>query len=162
MKNCHPNLNFKMRRIDGSSQKLCELQGQVLLVVNVASRCGYTRQYDGLEKLYQKYKGQGLRILGFPANNFGGQEPGTNEEIKTFCSTKFNVSFDLFEKSSVAGSDINPFFKRLTEDRPDNPHAGRIQWNFTKFLINRDGAVVGRYKSSVEPEEIASDLEKIL
>jgi glutathione peroxidase len=159
---CSPNLNFELRRIDGQAHNLCQYQGQTLLVVNVASRCGFTRQYEGLEALYQKYKDRGVRVLGFPANDFGGQEPGSNEEIKKFCSTRFQVSFDLFEKSSVIGSEINPLFARLTEKRSDNPFAGPVSWNFTKFLINNKGDLVGRYKSSVDPEEIAPDLEKIL
>jgi len=132
-------------------------------MVNVASKCGYTPQYSALESTYEKYKDQGFVILGFPANNFGAQEPGTNAEIKTFCSTKYNVTFPMFSKISVKGSDTAPLYQFLTEKA--NPTlAGEIKWNFTKFLVDRNGKVVQRFEPAVTPDspEVLAAIEKLL
>jgi glutathione peroxidase len=155
---------FTMNSIDGQPAPLAAYQGKVLLLVNVASRCGFTPQYAGLEKIYREYKDRGLVVLGFPANNFGAQEPGTNEEIKSFCSRTYNVSFPLYAKSSVKGADINPLYRFLT-DKSENPKTGGdIRWNFTKFLIGRDGTVIARFESNVPPDspEVATAIEKAL
>ena len=155
--------NFTLPSIDGESIPLSTYKGKVILVVNVASRCGYTPQYSALESLYEKYKDQGLVILGFPANNFGAQEPGTNAEIKTFCSTKYNVTFPMFSKISVKGDDKAPRYHYLTEKA--NPAvAGEIKWNFTKFLVDRKGHVVARFESAVTPDspEVVAEVEKLL
>jgi glutathione peroxidase len=154
-------LDFTLNSIDGKPAPLTQYQGKVVLIVNVASRCGYTPQYTGLEKVYEKYKDQGFVILGFPANNFGGQEPGTNEEIKTFCSSKYNVTFPMYSKISVKGADIHPLYQFLTT----NPGtAGDVKWNFTKFLVGKDGKVIARFESAVTPEspEVTGAIEKAL
>jgi glutathione peroxidase len=137
---------FTINSIDGTSVQLSTYKGKIALVVNVASQCGYTPQYEGLEALYKKYKDKGFVILGFPANNFGGQEPGSNAEIKTFCTRKFSVDFPMFSKISVKGSDQAPLYHYLTKTG-----GGEIQWNFTKFLVDRDGKVIQRFESAVEP-----------
>ena len=142
---------FNMNDIDGKAVSLSQYRGSVLLVVNVASKCGFTGQYAGLEQLYRKYKDQGFYVLGFPANNFGGQEPGTNSEIKEFCSSNFNVTFPMFSKISVAGEDIHPLYEYLTNKTENAPFGGPIEWNFNKFLIGKDGRTIGRYPSKVEP-----------
>lgn len=152
--------DFKLQTLDGKPVQLSKYQGKTLLIVNTASNCGYTRQYTALQALNQKYKAQGLEVLGFPANNFGGQEPGSNEEIGAFCQKNFGVTFDLFAKSSVKGADISPLFRYLTTDaKPDA--SGEIGWNFEKFLISRDGTLVSRYKSGVAPDsaELTKSLE---
>ena len=154
---------FTLPSIDGESIPLSTYKGKVILVVNVASRCGYTPQYSALESLYEKYKDQGFVILGFPANNFGAQEPGTNAEIKTFCSTKYNVTFPMFSKISVKGADKAPLYQFLTEKA--NPAvAGEIKWNFTKFLVDRKGHIVARFESAVTPDspEVVAEVEKLL
>ena len=143
---------FSVKNIDGQEVKLSTYKGKVALVVNVASKCGYTPQYDGLQAIYTKYKDQGLVILGFPANNFMGQEPGTNEEIKTFCQTKFNVSFPLFAKISVKGDDIHPLYQFLTSKETDPEFAGNITWNFNKFLVDQNGKVIARFDTKEKPE----------
>jgi glutathione peroxidase len=139
-----------MPNIDGDKTSLKKYRGKVLLVVNVASKCGFTPQYEGLEKLYEQYKDKGFVILGFPANNFGSQEPGTDAEIKTFCSSKYSVTFPMFSKISVAGDDQAPLYKWLiaSSDRPNDP----IEWNFCKFVIGKDGKVLNRFKSKTTPE----------
>jgi glutathione peroxidase len=142
---------FTVEDIDGAPVSLSEFKGKVVLLVNVASKCGYTKQYADLQTLYEKYKDRGVVVLGFPANNFGGQEPGSNEEIKQFCSTRFNVAFPMFSKISVAGDDIHPLYAYLTDDSRNAPHGGAIQWNFTKFLIGKDGRTIERYASAVNP-----------
>jgi len=149
---------FTLNSIDGRPAPLSAYQGKVVLIVNVASRCGFTPQYAGLEALYEKYKDRGFVILGFPANNFGGQEPGTNEEIKTFCSTKYNVTFPMYAKISVKGDDKAPLYQFLTVT------GGEIQWNFTKFLVDKSGKVVARFEPKVTPEspDVASAIEKAL
>jgi glutathione peroxidase len=138
---------FTLNSIDGSPVSLSTYKGKIALVVNVASQCGYTPQYEGLETLYKKYKDKGFVILGFPANNFGAQEPGTNAEIKTFCTRKYSVDFPMFSKISVKGEDQAPLYQYLTKTS-----GGDIQWNFTKFLVDRDGKVLQRFESNVEPE----------
>jgi len=143
--------DFTLNSIDGKPMPLANFKGKVILVVNVASRCGFTPQYSALESIYQKYKDQGFVILGFPANNFGSQEPGTNAEIKKFCSAKYNVTFPMYAKISVKGQDQTPLYKYLTESA--NPaYAGEIKWNFTKFLIDRDGRVVQRFEPDTSPD----------
>ena len=144
--------------------KLGQYGGKALLLVNVASKCGYTKQYAGLQALYEKYEGDGLLVLGFPANNFGAQEPGSNEQIKAFCTTTFNVTFPMFAKISVKGDDNHPLYAFLTGAETNPDFAGDIKWNFNKFLVNRAGAVVGRYDSNVEPmsEALTGDIEKTL
>ncbi|MCP4614526.1 MAG: redoxin domain-containing protein [Planctomycetes bacterium] len=142
---------FKMNDIEGKPVSLSKYRGQVLLVVNVASKCGFTKQYSGLQKLYDKYREQGLVVLGFPANNFGRQEPGTNSEIKNFCSVRFNITFPMFSKISVKGDDIHRLYEYLTNPDKNPGYGGPIQWNFNKFLIGRDGKTVARYPSKTEP-----------
>jgi glutathione peroxidase len=150
---------FTLNSIDGKPAPLAAYQGKVVLIVNVASRCGFTPQYAGLEALYEKYKDRGFVILGFPANNFGGQEPGTNEEIKTFCSSKYNVTFPMYAKISVKGDDKAPLYQFLTAAT-----GSEIQWNFTKFLVDKNGKVVARFEPKVTPEspEVTEAIEKAL
>ena len=143
-------LTGKVKKIDGTEVDLASYKGKVVLIVNVASRCGYTGQYAGLQKLYDAYKDKGLVVLGFPANEFGAQEPGTDAEIATFCSSKYGVTFDMFSKIVVKGADKAPLYKTLTESADPK---GEVGWNFEKFLIGRDGKVVGRYKSGVAPDD---------
>jgi glutathione peroxidase len=147
-------LDFTMKSIDGLDVKLDSYSGKVLLLVNVASKCGYTPQYKGLESLYEKYKDQGLVVMGFPANNFLWQEPGSNDEIKTFCSTKYNVTFPMFAKISVKGGKIDPLYKFLTSKETNPEFAGAISWNFNKFLVDRSGKIVARFSSKDEPESV--------
>jgi glutathione peroxidase len=156
--------DFSLKNIDGKETSLADYRGKVVLVVNVASRCGFTPQYEGLEKVYLKYKDRGLVILGFPANNFGGQEPGSNEEIKSFCSLKYNVTFPMFAKISVKGDDIHPLYKYLTDKQSDPQFGGDVKWNFNKFLIGRDGKIIGRFEPAVKPEspEVAQAIEHAL
>src|SRR5450631_2614297 len=141
---------FTLNSIDGKPAPLADYKGKVVMIVNVASQCGYTPQYSALESTYEKYKDQGFVILGFPANNFGGQEPGTNAEIKTFCSAKYNVTFPLYGKVSVKGDDQTPLYKYLTTSA--NPAlTGDIKWNFTKFLVDRKGNVTQRFEPQTTP-----------
>ena len=148
-------LDFKMRDIDGKDVKLTKFKGNVLLVVNTASKCGYTPQYEGLESIYTKYKEKGFYVLGFPANNFGAQEPGTEAEIKEFCTSKYHVTFPMFAKISVKGEDQDPLYKFLTSKETDPDFAGDITWNFNKFLVDRKGNVVARFSSKDTPESPA-------
>jgi glutathione peroxidase len=143
---------FTVTDIDGKNVKLEQFRGKAMLVVNVASQCGYTPQYEGLQKIYSRYKERGLVVLGFPANNFGAQEPGTDQEIKTFCSTKYNVTFPMFSKISVKGVDQHPLYKFLTVEMTDPKFAGEITWNFNKFLVDRQGHIVARFDSKDTPE----------
>ena len=145
--------NFTMNSIDGESTPLSKFQGQVVLMVNVASRCGFTPQYSALEKVYEKYKDRGFVIVGFPANNFGGQEPGSDQEIKNFCSTKYNVTFPMMAKVSVKGDDKTPLYQFLTDKTANPSTGGEIQWNFTKFLIGPDGRPVVRFEPNVTPDD---------
>ena len=156
--------DFTLHSIDGQPTPLSTFKGKVVMLVNVASRCGYTPQYAGLESLYEKYKDRGFVIVGIPANNFGAQEPGTNQEIKTFCTAKYHVSFPMMAKVSVKGSDITPLYQFLTDKNVHPDTGGDIGWNFTKFLIGPDGKVVARFDSKVEPEspEVTSAVEKAL
>jgi len=156
--------DFTLTSIDGQPTQLSTFKGKVVLLVNVASRCGYTPQYTGLEALYEKYKDRGFVIVGIPANNFGGQEPGSNQEIKTFCTAKYHVTFPMMAKVSVKGSDITPLYAFLTDKGRNPKTGGEIGWNFTKFLIGTDGSVIGRFDSNVEPEskELTSAVEKAL
>ena len=142
--------DFTMKTIDGKEQPLSAYKGKTVLVVNVASKCGFTPQYKGLEALYEKYKARGFVILGFPANDFGWQEPGTDAEIQTFCSTTYGVNFPMFSKISVKGDKIHPLYKYLTES---SEPAGPISWNFNKFLIAPDGRIIGRWGSRTTPED---------
>ncbi|MDC3204374.1 glutathione peroxidase [Pelagibacteraceae bacterium] len=149
--------DFSVKDIDREEISLEKFKGKTLLIVNVASRCGFTSQYTGLQSLYEKYKDKGFEILAFPCNQFGSQEKGTNDEIKEFCSTEYNVSFTLFDKIEVIGDNASPLFKKLTQD------AGReIQWNFTKYLINKDGNFVRGFGTQKKPEEIEDHIVKIL
>ncbi|HTM50751.1 MAG TPA: glutathione peroxidase [Bryobacteraceae bacterium] len=150
---------FTLPSIDGAPAPLSEYKGKVALLVNVASQCGYTPQYAGLQKLYERYKDKGFVVLGFPANDFGAQEPGTNEEIKTFCTRNYRVTFPMFSKISVKGSGQAPLYKFLT-----GSGGGEVQWNFTKFLIDGSGKVIGRFESGVEPDsaELIGAVEKAL
>ena len=148
-------LSFKMRDIDGKDVKLKKYKGNVLLVVNVASKCGYTPQYEALQAVYQKYQAKGFYVLGFPANNFGSQEPGTESEIKEFCTSKYHVTFPMFAKISVKGDDIDPLYKFLTAKETNPDFAGDITWNFNKFLVDRDGKVVARFTSKDKPDSDA-------
>lgn len=154
---------YELTTIDGEEIPLNSYEGKVLLIVNTASECGYTPQYEGLQKLYEEYNDKGLVVIGFPANNFGGQEPGTNEEIKEFCKVNFGVNFPLSSKVSVKGGDINPLFSYLTsEDNAD--FTGEIEWNFEKFLIGQNGELLHRFRSTVEPRsnEIINAIDRAL
>ena len=155
---------FTMNSIDGQPLPLANFKGKVLLIVNVASFCGFTPQYEGLEAVYEKYQDQGFVIAGFPANNFGAQEPGTNEEIKTFCSRKYNVKFPIYSKISVKGEDKAPLYQFLTDPASNPKTGGEIKWNFTKFLVDRNGKVIARFESAVKPDspEVVSAIEKAL
>jgi len=160
----NPLYGFAVQDMDGRMGDLAGFRGKVLLIVNVASKCGHTRQYAGLQALYEQYHGQGLAVLGFPANNFGSQEPGTNEQIRQFCSSTYGVTFPVYAKVSVRGDDIHPLYRFLTSDQDNPQFSGDIPWNFTKFLINRDGQVVGRYDPAVEPSDprLVADIERAL
>ena len=149
--------NVTVTTPEGNSKSLGEYAGQVLLIVNVASRCGFTKQYASLQALQDSYGEKGLRVLGFPCNDFGGQEPGTLDEIKSFCSTTYGASFELFDKVHAMGSTTEPF-TTLNQMDP----AGDVAWNFEKFLIGRDGSVIARFKSGVAPEDLKSAIEVAL
>lgn len=155
---------YKMKDIDGKDVKLDKYKGEVLLVVNTASKCGYTPQYEGLEAIYEKYKGRGFYVLGFPANNFGSQEPGTESEIKEFCTSKYKVTFPMFAKISVKGADQDPLYAYLTSKEKNPDFAGDITWNFNKFLIDRKGKIVARFSSKDKPESetVTKAIEKYL
>jgi len=155
---------FTMDAINGTPTPLANFKGKVLLVVNVASQCGYTYQYEGLQALYLKYKDQGLVVAGFPANNFGEQEPGSNAEIGAFCKSKFGVTFPMFSKISVKGSDKAPLYQFLTDKSANPKTGGEIPWNFTKYLVDRNGKVLARFDAPVEPEskELTSAIEAAL
>lgn len=153
---------FNMPLNNGENKQFEDYKDQVLLIVNTASKCGFTPQYDGLQSLYDKYKEKGFQVLGFPCDQFGHQEPGDDTQIEQFCSLNFNVNFPLFKKSDVNGTDASPLFKFLKESAPGLLGSKSIKWNFTKFLVNRDGEVVKRYGSNAKPESIAKDIEKLL
>jgi len=143
--------DFTMKNIDGKDVPLGQYKGKLLLIVNVASQCGNTPQYKDLEALYQKYKDRGFVILGFPANNFGAQEPGTDAEIKAFCETNYHVTFDMFSKISVKGPDQHPLYRYLTSTETDPNYAGDVKWNFQKYLVGKDGKVLAKFLSKVQP-----------
>jgi glutathione peroxidase len=145
-------LEFKVKSIEGQDVDLSKYKGEVVLIVNVASKCGLTPQYEQLEAVYTKYKDKGLAVLGFPANEFGKQEPGSNEEIKTFCSSKYNVDFPMFAKIVVKGNGINPLYEFLTSEETNPGMSGDIKWNFEKFLVGRDGKVVKRFDPRTKPD----------
>ncbi len=156
--------DFTMNSIDGQPVSLKSYSGKVVLLVNVASKCGFTPQYAGLEALYEKYKDRGLVIIGIPANNFAQQEPGTNEEIKTFCSRKYNVTFPMMAKVSVLGDDKTPLYQFLTDKSANPKIGGDIKWNFTKFLFDRSGKPVARFEPAVTPDspEVQAAIESAL
>jgi glutathione peroxidase len=156
--------DFTVKDIDGKDVMLDKYKGSVVMIVNTASRCGYTPQYEGLQKIYDKYKERGFVVLGFPANNFMGQEPGTEKEIKDFCTLKYNVTFPMFSKISVTGSDQHPLYGFLTNKQTNPGFGGDISWNFNKFLIARDGKIVGRFGSKDKPDDatVTSAIEKQL
>lgn len=155
-------LEHTMTRIDGTPEPLENYRGKVLMVVNVASKCGLTPQYEALQQLYAKYQGQGFEILGFPANNFMGQEPGTDEDIAEFCSMNYDVSFPLFSKISVAGDDMHPLYQEITS-MPE-PIGGDVKWNFQKYLVDREGNVVKRIEPMTKPDdaEVVGAIEGLL
>ena len=150
------------KRLDGSKQAMTDYKGKVLLIVNVASGCGFTPQYAGLEALWQKYGKRGLVVLGFPCNQFGGQEPGDEAAIGEFCSLTYDVTFPMFAKVDVNGADTHPVFAFLKTGAPGVLGTEGIKWNFTKFLVDRDGKVVDRYASAHKPEDMAGDIERLL
>jgi glutathione peroxidase len=173
---------LQVKRSDGNKINLEEYRGKVLLIVNTASKCGLTPQYEGIEKLFQIYKEEGLTVLGFPCNQFGGQEPGTDEEISAFCSLNYNVTFPLFQKIEVNGENAHPLYRYLRKQAPEDSNldenqrlyqylrakypefmeGSSIKWNFTKFLIDQEGNVVKRYAPTTQPEEMIEDIEKLL
>ena len=157
-------LNFTMNNINGQPVNLSKYQGKVLLIVNTASECGYTYQYEGLQALHKKYSAQGLNLLGFPSNDFGQQEPGSNAEIQTFCKANYGVEFDMFSKVDVLGSSKVPLYDYLTSSATDPKFPGEIGWNFEKFLIGRDGQILARFKSDIEPmsAEVTGAIEAAL
>lgn len=156
--------DFTVRTIDGQNKSLADYKGNVLLVVNVASECGYTPQYAGLEELNKAYREKGLRVLGFPANDFGAQEPGTEAEIKTFCTKNYGVTFDMFGKVRVKGEGMDPLFDFLQSKESNPKFGGPIKWNFGKFLIGKNGEILARFEHKVEPTsaEVKSAVEKAL
>ena len=156
--------DFVVQDIDGRDVSLSEYKGKVLLIVNVASKCGFTPQYAGLQKLYETYKDKGLVVLGFPANNFLGQEPGSNADIKAFCTKNYGVTFPMFSKISVKGRNIHPLYEFLTSRESNPEHGGVITWNFNKFLIGRDGKILNRFGSRTAPAdpELVNAIEKAL
>ena len=156
---CPPMLDHKTANLLDEPVSLCQYRGKVILVVNTASECGYTPQYDGLEKIYRRYRDKGFVVLGFPANDFGGQEPGTNQEIAQFCQVNYNITFPIFAKSSVVGAKANPFFRELSAKTGKTP-----QWNFHKYLLDRKGQPIAVFDSAVEPddERLIGQIEKAL
>ena len=161
---CPAALDFTERSIDGKDVSLCSYKGNVVLIVNVASKCGYTPQYKGLEELNKTYRDKGLRILGFPANDFGAQEPGSDSEIKQFCTLNYGVTFDMFSKITVKGDGMNPLYKYLTAGGGNAELAGPVKWNFQKYLVDRNGNLVAVFPSGVEPmsAELTGAIEKLL
>ncbi|HNA80632.1 MAG TPA: glutathione peroxidase [Turneriella sp.] len=153
---------FSAATLGGKEKSLAEYKGKVVLIVNTASKCGFTPQYAGLEAIYEKYKDQGFVILGFPCNQFGAQEPGSESEIEQFCQVNYGVKFPMFGKIDVNGSNAHPLYKFLTSEKPGILGLEAIKWNFTKFLIDKDGNPVKRYAPNTKPEDIAGDIEKLL
>ena len=154
--------DFEVNLLNGDPVKLSEYRGKALLIVNTASQCGFTPQYGGLEELYEKFKVRGLEILGFPCNQFGKQEPGGSEEIAEFCSVNYGVSFPMFEKIDVNGEETHPLYRYLKREARGVLGSEPIKWNFTKFLVNRAGEVVGRFGSMTKPEQLEADIEAAL
>lgn len=154
--------DYTARTLDGQEKALSEFKGKVMLIVNTASKCGFTPQYQGLQKLYDNFSDRGLEVLGFPCNQFGHQEPGEADQIGAFCEKNFGVSFPMFEKINVNGNDAHPLYKFLKSASPGLFGIEAIKWNFTKFLIGRDGQVVRRYAPKDKPEKIADDIEALL
>ncbi|TLG78555.1 glutathione peroxidase [Methylocystis sp. B8] len=155
-------LDIEATTIDGATKKIGDYAGKALLIVNVASRCGFTPQYAGLEALYRKFADRGLVVLGFPCNQFGAQEPGSEKEIASFCSANYDVTFPLFAKIDVNGDNAHPLYRLLKREAPGILGSEAIKWNFAKFLVDRDGHVVKRYAPTDTPEQIAKDLEALL
>ena len=154
--------DFAAEKLEGGEQALSDYQGKVLLIVNTASKCGFTPQFEGLEKVFQKYQAQGLVVLGFPCNQFAGQDPGNNSEIGEFCQRNYGVSFPMFAKIDVNGSEAHPIYKFLTKEAKGILGTESIKWNFTKFLVGRDGNVIDRFATATKPEDMAKDIEKAL
>ena len=154
--------DFQAEMLEGEQKKFSEYQGKVLLIVNTASQCGLTPQFEGLEQLYQDYQSKGLIILGFPCNQFAHQDPLTNEEIGGFCQRNYGVSFQMFAKVDVNGSTAHPLYQYLTAEAKGILGSQKIKWNFTKFLINQEGKVIKRYAPLIKPEKIAKDIQKLL
>jgi len=153
--------DFQVETLNGETQDFAEYQGKALLIVNTASKCGFTPQYEGLEKLYQQYKDQGLVVIGFPCNQFGSQEPGDADDIGSFCQKNYGVTFPMMAKVDVNGKDAHPIYEWLKKQQGGFLTDG-IKWNFTKFLLNKDGQVVDRYASTTKPEALQADIEKLL
>ena len=153
---------FEAELLEGDVKALADQKGKVMLIVNAASKCGFTPQFAGLEKLYEKYKPQGLEILGFPCNQFGGQDPGTNKEIGAFCQRNYGVNFPMFAKVDVKGPEAHAIFRFLTREAKGILGSQNIKWNFTKFLVGRNGEVLGRYAPTTKPEALEADIEKAL
>lgn len=153
---------FNVTLNSGQQQSLKDYEGKVLLIVNTASKCGFTPQYEGLQSLFEKYKEQGLEVMGFPCDQFGHQEPGSDVEIEQFCSLNFNVGFPLFKKTEVNGTNASPLYKYLKDAAPGVLGSKSIKWNFTKFLVNKQGKVTKRYGSTTKPEEMVKDIEVLL
>jgi len=154
--------NSKLTRLNGDTEQMSDYIGKVLLIVNVASRCGFTSQYAGLQSIYTQFQDRGFEVLGFPCNQFGGQEPGSSTEIEQFCNTRYQTTFPLFEKTDVNGENAHPLFKYLKHAAPGFLGTEAIKWNFTKFLVNRKGQVLRRYGSADDPASIANDIQKAL
>ncbi len=154
--------DFQAKTLKGDSVSLANFKGQVLLIVNTASKCGFTPQYEGLQKLYDKLHDKNFSVLGFPSNQFGEQEPGSNEDISQFCQLNYGVTFPMFEKIDVKGTNAHPLFKFLTSEAPGLLGTEGIKWNFTKFLVDKEGTVQGRYAPQTPPEKIEEDIEKLL
>tara|TARA_B100000029_G_scaffold389917_1_gene386593 strand:+ start:83 stop:583 length:501 start_codon:yes stop_codon:yes gene_type:complete len=153
---------FSCKNLNGEEISLSQYSGKVLLIVNTASKCGFTPQYKGLQELYNEYSSQGFEVLAFPCNQFGGQEPGTKEEISEFCNLNYNITFPLFSKIEVKGPSADPLFKFLTSSKPGLLGTEKIKWNFTKFLIDQNGLTVKRYSPQTSPEQISSDIKHLL
>ncbi|TNB49332.1 glutathione peroxidase [Martelella lutilitoris] len=154
--------DFSAKSIDGTTVDLSRYKGHVLLIVNTASQCGFTPQYEGLEDLYRKYREQAFAVLGFPCNQFGGQEPGDEDEIDYFCKTQYDIDFPMFAKVDVNGDDAHPLFKYLKKERPGFLGSGIIKWNFTKFLVGRDGEPIRRFAPTIKPEDLQDDINDAL
>ncbi|EJR56133.1 hypothetical protein IIM_01225 [Bacillus cereus VD107] len=154
--------DFSAKAITGEEKSLKDYEGKALLIVNVASKCGFTPQYKGLQEVYDKYKDQGLEILGFPCNQFGGQEPGTEADITSFCELNYGVNFPMFAKIDVKGDKAHPLYTYMTEQAPGLLGMKAVKWNFTKFLIGRDGKVVGRFAPQTKPVDLEVEIEKVL